>query len=139
MDDLLSKDRLNPFADDEPLPGLDKFKPKTADQLSVRPQASQIEQAAAEQGFPERGPKSKPTPRRRREPPKREGYRTGRSHQFNMKVRAEDIARFDAQCERQGWVKGQTLEYALDALEALLEDPNSEFWRMRGIIPKSQK
>jgi hypothetical protein len=37
--------------------------------------------------------------------------------QLNMKVRPEAAERLNSLCDAQGWVQGEALEYALDALE----------------------
>jgi hypothetical protein len=49
--------------------------------------------------------------------PRRRPLRTGRNQQFNMKASAESIQRFYRITEEQGWVLGETLEHALDALQ----------------------
>jgi hypothetical protein len=43
--------------------------------------------------------------------------RTGRNMQLNMKVRPETAARLNRLCDDRGWVQGEALEHALDALE----------------------
>lgn len=65
-------------------------------------------------------------------------YRTGRNQQLNLRVSAEDAHRFDEIAAQFGWIKGQMLSYALDALEVQLRDPASRFWADKGIIPKSR-
>jgi len=45
--------------------------------------------------------------------------RTGRNVQFNIKATPETIARFTAIADKNGWVFGETLDRALDALERL--------------------
>lgn len=58
-------------------------------------------------------------------------YRTGRSTQFNMKVRSEVRERFRDLCEAQEWVGGQALQYALDALQEKIENSHDPFWNDR--------
>jgi hypothetical protein len=48
---------------------------------------------------------------------KQRRHRTGRNMQLNMKVRPETAERLNRLCDERGWVQGQALEYALDALE----------------------
>ena len=43
--------------------------------------------------------------------------RTGRNVQLNIKATAEVVERFVALSDRRRWALGETLEYALDALE----------------------
>ena len=58
------------------------------------------------------------------QPPSQRRYRTGRNAQINIKATQETINAFTALSERQGWVFGETLEHALQALTAAL--PNSD-------------
>jgi hypothetical protein len=52
--------------------------------------------------------------------------RTGRSVQFNIKATPEVIERFIAIADRQGWVFGEALGHAVDALEQSLLTRKSE-------------
>ena len=52
-------------------------------------------------------------------------YRTGRNVQLNVKVRAETLDRFYNLADSQGWVLGETLERALDALQRDLSRPGA--------------
>ena len=52
---------------------------------------------------------------------KRRTYRTGRNEQFNMKVRANVKKTFLDITDQKQWVLGETLEYALAALQEKLE------------------
>ncbi len=56
-------------------------------------------------------------------PPRREQrrYRTGRNVQFNVKASQQTVEAFYAISDRHGWVLGETLEYALDALRRELD------------------
>ena len=55
-----------------------------------------------------------PSPRGRREP---RLYRTGRNIQFNVKARQETVDSFYEISDQEGWVLGETLERALEALK----------------------
>jgi len=48
--------------------------------------------------------------------PAQRRHRTGRNAQINIKATQETIDAFTALSERQGWVFGETLEHALQAL-----------------------
>lgn len=52
---------------------------------------------------------------------KRRRYRTGRNVQLNIKVKSETVDAFYALADSQGWVLGETLERAIDALKASLK------------------
>ena len=60
--------------------------------------------------FRSREPEHKLPPRE----PRR--YRTGRNVQLNVKVRSETLSAFYALADEQGWVLGETLEKAVEAL-----------------------
>ena len=60
-------------------------------------------------------------------------YETGRSRQISVKGRDEDFDRLAKLCDAQDWVKGQALQYALDALELMLEEPEGAFWKDRNL------
>lgn len=49
-------------------------------------------------------------------------HRTGRNAQLNIKATQETIDAFAAISEQQGWVFGETLEHALQALEKSLSN-----------------
>ena len=55
-------------------------------------------------------------------------YKTGRSAAIAMKGREEDKIRINEVCEKQDWVQGQLLEYALDALIEKIASPDDAFW-----------
>jgi hypothetical protein len=50
--------------------------------------------------------------------------RTGRNVQFNIKATPETIARFTAPADKNGWVFGEVLDRALDALEKTVAEKN---------------
>ncbi|NJO55701.1 MAG: hypothetical protein HC834_04325 [Rhodospirillales bacterium] len=56
---------------------------------------------------------------RERDPVKRR-HRTGRNVQLNVKVTPETLAEFNALCERYGWVQGEALAHAIEALKTKL-------------------
>ena len=65
---------------------------------------------------------AQPEPILETKPLRRRGRpRTGRSVQFNMKVTQATSDRFIRLADAQGWVFGEMLECALDALERELE------------------
>ena len=86
-----------------------------------KPAAELVRQVSEASNFPSRAaaftPKvvAEPAPRvsQRR-------HRTGRNVQLNMKVTAATAERFAKLSDAQGWVFGDTLARALDALEAYL-------------------
>lgn len=85
--------------------------------------AALTDRAAAATGFVSRGPapaspEASPFVR-----PRRQGRQTGRNQQLNLKVRPDTLVRFYAIADRQGWGLGETLEHAVDLLEAQLAPP----------------
>jgi len=95
-----------------------EFSPKTS-----RPTEKDVPmeaiKAVSEAQFPSREPVS---PSTRKAPKKREPrvYRTGRNIQFNAKISlATNDAIYDI-TEKQGWVLGEMLEHAVDALKEKL-------------------
>jgi hypothetical protein len=56
--------------------------------------------------------------------PVREGriYRTGRSEQLNLKVRAADKTSFYEICDQNHWVQGYTFQRAIEALEREIKE-----------------
>ena len=103
--------RADPFADMD----LTDFTPKPA----IRPPVDRdvIRQVSEKNQFlsrvapqPEPIPEAKPFRRRGRR-------RTGRTVQFNMKVTQATSDRFVRLADAHGWVFGEMLERALDALE----------------------
>lgn len=94
------------FEDDLPPIDVSGLGPKPA---SPAPPPSEVRAVAERNNFPSRAPRR--VPRR---------HRTGRNVQLNIKVRQADLERFQRLCEGQGWVAGEALERALDALESKL-------------------
>jgi hypothetical protein len=102
--------RADPFADDL---DLTEFKPTAIKKPKV--EAAVIREVSEANNFPSRAPPKvqappEPAPAQRRR-------RTGRNVQFNIKATPETIARFTALADKHGWVFGEVLEHALDALE----------------------
>lgn len=84
-----------------------------------------VEKVAEKRGFQKRAKPKKGVMRRS------QYYQTGRNAQIAMKGRAEDKERIGAICDRQDWVQGQLIQYALDALQEKLTDPADPFWSDR--------
>jgi hypothetical protein len=108
--------RASIFADDDL--DVSEFAPKAGADRSAPP-AAEVKAVAEAARFRSREP-GQPAPQ---EPPKREPrrYRTGRSVQFNVKASQETINGYYAIADQQGWVLGETLERALEALQQKLE------------------
>ena len=103
--------RVDPFAGDL---DLSEFKPAAPKKPKI--EAAIIREVSEANNFPSRAaskpPKITPTVQRRR--------RTGRNVQFNIKATPETIARFTALADQNGWVFGEALDRAIDALEKSL-------------------
>jgi hypothetical protein len=99
--------RVDPFAGDL---DLSEFKPAAPKKPKIEP--AMIREVSEANNFPSRAAikpaKIKAVQRRRR---------TGRNVQFNIKATPETIARFTTIADQQGWVFGEALDRALDALE----------------------
>jgi hypothetical protein len=103
-------DRADPLGDLD----LSGFAPVPATKPKVKPEAIRLVSEA--NNFPSRSPAAPPSPK----PKHQRRRRTGRSVQFNIKTTPEAIERFVTISDRQGWVFGETLDHALDALEQAL-------------------
>jgi hypothetical protein len=103
--------RVDPFAGDL---DLSEFKPAPPKKPKI--EAAVIREVSEANNFPSRAAskpqKIKTAVQRRR--------RTGRNVQFNIKATPETIARFTALADQNGWVFGEALDRALDALEKSL-------------------
>ena len=64
--------------------------------------------------FPSRAPARSQPPDH---PPMRRGRRTGRNMQLNIKATQDTVDLFYRLTDNQGWVLGETLERALEALQ----------------------
>ena len=116
------------FDDEEGDDLLASFAPKPA--VASRPVedakiVQAVEKVAEKRGFQKRAKPKKGVMRRS------QFYQTGRNAQIAMKGRAEDKERIAAICDRQDWVQGQLIQYALDALQEKLADPADPFWSDR--------
>lgn len=111
----MSKERADLGFGDE----LDSFNPsewapKPEKTANDRPKPEQTREAAVAAGF-----KSREPVKERLDPPKQQRRRrTGRNVQFNIKTRQETIDAFCAVADGQGWGIGETLEQAVELLEA---------------------
>ena len=103
--------RANPFAT---LDNLDDFRPDVSPKPKLA--ADVVRQVSEASNFPSR---AAPEPASLVRAPQRR-HRTGRNVQMNLKVTAATSERFTRVSNEQGWVFGQTLDHALDALEAAL-------------------
>jgi hypothetical protein len=105
--------RADPFGGDL---DVSDFKPSAPKKPKIEPAA--IREVSEANNFPSRAALKAapsivaPVAQRRR--------RTGRNVQFNIKATPETIARFTALADQQGWVFGEMLDRALDALERTL-------------------
>ena len=89
---------------------LSGFEPKDAQDRRRAESPERVKALAEANNFPSRAPA-------RPQPPLRRGRRTGRNMQLNIKATQETIDLFYRLTDSQGWVLGETLERALDALE----------------------
>ena len=105
-----SADRADPFAGSEF--DLSGFAPAPAKKPAAAREV--IRKVSEEQNFPSRAPakKKEATPQRRR--------RTGRNVQINIKATPQTIERLVSIADREGWVLGEALEHAVEALDAKL-------------------
>jgi hypothetical protein len=87
---------------------LSGFEPKKA--RAERPSESpeKVRTLSEANNFPSRAPAR---------PPLRRGRRTGRNMQLNIKATQDTVDLFYRLSDSQGWVLGETLERALEALE----------------------
>ncbi len=127
MTDTMLKD---PFGDDDEADDIAASfapKPKTeAAAPAAKSAAIKAADATAEkQGFTARRKPKKSTYRRS------DNFRTGRNEHIGVKGRKEDKERLAAISEDRGWVNGQTLQYALEALLEKINNPQDNFWETR--------
>lgn len=107
--DLGFADELDDFNPDEWMP--------RAARANDKPQKAEASKAAAAAGFRSREPKPPIEPKQDEKQQIVRGRRTGRSVQFNLKVRQETVDAFCAVADRHGWGLGETLEHAVALLE----------------------
>jgi len=126
---MQAKSLHDPFADDgeaddfaasfAPTPKIDTQQPP-ARQAAVIKAADAV---GANQGFTSRKRKKKTTFKRS------DNFRTGRNIPITVKARAEEKAMLERLANEREWVNGQTLQYALDALQEKINDPQDSFWK----------
>lgn len=105
--------RTNLFAGEDDL-DLGQFQPKKPERQSP----AVTKQAAEKAGFVSREPKVVAMPAPVAVARQQRRHRTGRNAQFNLKAKPETIAAFIAISDEQGWVFGETLEKAVELLQA---------------------
>jgi len=110
---MVDPNRADPFGGDL---DLSDFKPAAPKKPKIEPSA--IREVSEANNFPSRAA-SKPIPPKAAAKVQRR-RRTGRNVQFNIKATPETITRFTELADKQGWVFGETLDRALDALEQSL-------------------
>jgi len=111
---MADPNRADPFAADL---DLSDFKPTAV--KKPKPEAAVIREVSEANNFPSRAA-ARPVVVQELAPPQAQRRRrTGRNVQFNIKATPETIARFEAISDKHGWVFGETLDRALDALERL--------------------
>ena len=103
--------RIDPFAGDL---DLSDFKPAAPKKAKIEPAV--IREVSEANNFPSRAAPSKPKAVKAATAVQRR-RRTGRNVQFNIKTTPDVIERFTALADKHGWVFGELLEHALDALE----------------------
>lgn len=106
---MADPNRVDPFGGDL---DLSDFKPAAPKKPKV--EAAIIREVSEANNFPSRAA-SKPKALKAAAAQRRR--RTGRNVQFNIKTTPDVIERFTALADKHGWVFGEMLEYALDALE----------------------
>jgi hypothetical protein len=107
--------RADPFADT--LDDLSSFQPVPVKR--PRPERETVRQVSEANNFPSRAPAAAPKAKVVEAPKPARRRRTGRNVQFNIKATPETIERFTRIADTNGWVFGETLERALDALERI--------------------
>ena len=101
--------------DDLDVSGFAPKKPKPGAQPAAAEEVRAVSEASSFRSREPAARKPVPAPAAR---PKREPrlYRTGRNIQLNVKVRQETLDSLYEMSDQQGWVLGETLEHALEAL-----------------------
>ena len=126
---MQSKTIHDPFDDDaadavaatfKPTP-LPKEEPTTPAQKSAIKAADDV---AEKQGFSARRPARRKSSFRRSD-----NFRTGRNEFIGIKATAEAKDQLAKMTDQRKWVNGQTLQYALDALQEKIENPEDDFWK----------
>lgn len=123
----MDKGDLNdPFADDEDTADIAaSFTPTPITKPKLETAKKAADATASKQGFSTRTVKKKSKFKRS------DNFRTGRNEHIAVKGRLEDKQRLAAISDERDWVNGQTLQYALDALQEKIADPQNKFWQNR--------
>jgi hypothetical protein len=112
------KSRASIFDEPEEL-DISGFAPKSAPDNDA-PAPEKVRAVAEAANFKSREPKAtKPLPAPKRIPRR---HRTGRNVQLNLKASQETVDAFYAVSDANDWVLGETLEYALHALQSELKN-----------------
>jgi len=97
------------------------FEPKSIPDKSA-PAKEEVRAVAEAANFPSREAKPAKVAKAAEEPPRApRRYRTGRNIQLNLKASRETLDVFYAISDANGWVLGETLERAVEALQKELE------------------
>jgi hypothetical protein len=107
----MTRERASIFAGDNAL-DLSGFAPKSGREPG-EVSADLVRAIAEVSRFPSREARASSTPTRR--PPRI--HRTGRTMQFNARTTPQTVEALYAIADQQGWLVGETLEYALAALQ----------------------
>jgi hypothetical protein len=109
----MSKSRASIFEEAAEL-DVSGFAPKSA--VDTEGPAKEEVRAVSEAArFPSREPKQPRAVAAPKHVPRR--HRTGRNVQLNLKAMQETVDKFYAITDKNGWVLGQTLEFAIQALD----------------------
>jgi hypothetical protein len=113
----MSKSRASIFEEPAEL-DISGFAPKSARDKSA-PAPEEVRAVAEAANFRSREPKPAKPAALPKHLPRR--HRTGRNVQLNLKASQETVDAFYAVADKNGWVLGETLERAIQALQRELE------------------
>jgi len=113
----MSKSRASIFEEPEEL-DVSGFAPKSAPHTDA-PAPEKVRAVAEAAHFSSREPKPPKPPSVSKRAPRR--HRTGRNVQLNLKASQEAVDAFYAVSDKNGWVLGETLERATQALQRELQ------------------
>ena len=114
---MMTKPRASIFEEPEEL-DLSGFAPKSAPDTDAPP-AEKVRAVAEAAHFTSREARPQKAASPAKRAPRR--HRTGRNVQLNLKASQETVDAFYAMSDKQGWVLGETLELAVQALERELQ------------------
>ena len=109
----MTKSRASIYEEAEDL-DVSAFAPKTMPDADA-PAPEKVRAVAESVNFRSREPKPAKPASSPKHSPRR--YRTGRNVQLNLKASQETVDAFYAVADKNGWVLGETLERAIQALE----------------------